>query len=217
MSPAAGSRGGTLSLSDPWGRDRTCEFVPRTCRIWVECLARGESRRSRRLSSSSPARWELRHADAVGDTRTITLHHVHTDEDLTITYKRTAQYDEEALKKINWIMRDWRKNEAITMDRQEIDLLWEVYQEVGAKEPIEIICGYRSPATNACCAAAARAWRETASTRSARPSTSTSPAFRSRRSAPPRCGCRAAASATTRPRARRSSISTSATSAPGRA
>jgi hypothetical protein len=34
------------------------------------------------------------------------------------------------------------------MDRSEIDLLWEVYQEVGAKEPIEIVCGYRSPGTN---------------------------------------------------------------------
>ena len=55
----------------------------------------------------------VRHAEAVGDTRTITLHHVHTDEDLTITYKKNGQYDEEALKKINWIMRDWRKNEAI--------------------------------------------------------------------------------------------------------
>jgi uncharacterized protein YcbK (DUF882 family) len=88
------------------------------------------------------------HAKAVGDTRTLTLHHVHTDEDLTITYKKNGQYDEDALKKINWIMRDWRKNEATTMDRQEIDLLWEVYQEVGAKEAIQIICGYRSPTTN---------------------------------------------------------------------
>ena len=87
-------------------------------------------------------------AKAVGDTRTITLHHVHTNEDLVVTYKKNGQYDEEALKKINWIMRDWRKNEATTMDRQEIDLLWDVYQEVGAKEPIHIICGYRSPSTN---------------------------------------------------------------------
>ena len=88
------------------------------------------------------------HAKAAGDTRTLTLHHVHTDEDLTVTYKKNGQYDDEALKKINWIMRDWRKNEATTMDPQEIDLLWEVYQEVGAKEPIQIICGYRSPGTN---------------------------------------------------------------------
>src|SRR5882724_5841596 len=90
----------------------------------------------------------MRHAEAVSDTRTLTLHHVHTDESLTITFKKNGQYDEEALKKINWIMRDWRKNEATTMDREEIDLLWQVYQEVGAKEPIQIICGFRSPATN---------------------------------------------------------------------
>ena len=90
----------------------------------------------------------VQHAKAVGDTRTITLHHVHTNEDLSITYKKNGQYDDEALKKINWIMRDWRKNEATTMDPQEIDLLWEVYQEVGAKEAIHIICGYRSPDTN---------------------------------------------------------------------
>jgi uncharacterized protein YcbK (DUF882 family) len=90
----------------------------------------------------------VQQAKAVGDTRTLSLHHVHSDERLTITYKTNGQYDEEALKKINWIMRDWRKNESIEMDRQEIDLLWEVYQDVGAKEPIEIICGYRSPGTN---------------------------------------------------------------------
>ena len=48
----------------------------------------------------------MQRANAVGDTRTIALHHVHTAEDLTITYKKNGQYDEEALKKINWIMRD---------------------------------------------------------------------------------------------------------------
>ena len=93
----------------------------------------------------------LQHDRAVGagDTRTISLHHVHTKEDLTITYKKNGQYDADALKKINWIMRDWRKNEAVEMDPQEIDLLWEVQREVGAKEAIHIICGYRAPDTNA--------------------------------------------------------------------
>jgi len=90
----------------------------------------------------------LRYANAFGDTRAISLHHVHTGEDLTITYKKNGHYVPAAMEKINWIMRDWRKNQAIKMDPQEIDLLWEVYQEVGANEPINIICGYRSPATN---------------------------------------------------------------------
>ena len=34
------------------------------------------------------------------------------------------------------------------MDPHLIDLLWEVHREVGAKEAIWIICGYRSPETN---------------------------------------------------------------------
>lgn len=85
---------------------------------------------------------------ASADTRALMLHHIHTGETLTITYKRDGQYDKAALKKINWFMRDWRRNEATTMDPKAIDLLWEVYREVGAKEPIQIIGGYRSPSTN---------------------------------------------------------------------
>src|SRR5436190_23308776 len=45
---------------------------------------------------------------AFGDTRALMLHHIHTDEKLAITYKKNGQYDTAALKKINWIMRDWR-------------------------------------------------------------------------------------------------------------
>ncbi|MBX9845433.1 MAG: DUF882 domain-containing protein [Xanthobacteraceae bacterium] len=85
---------------------------------------------------------------APGDTRTISLHHVHTKEDVTITFKRNGQFDEEGLKKINWALRDWRKDEPTKMDPQVIDLLWEVARDVGTKESIHIIGGYRSPATN---------------------------------------------------------------------
>jgi uncharacterized protein YcbK (DUF882 family) len=91
----------------------------------------------------------LQNAEAEGDTRSLSFHHIHTNEDLTITYKVNGRYDDEALKKINWIMRDWRKNQSIAMDPHTIDILWDVYREVAAKEPIWIICGYRSPDTNA--------------------------------------------------------------------
>ena len=91
----------------------------------------------------------LRSAVADGDTRTISLHHIHTGEDLTITYKRNGQYDPDALKKINHILRDWRKDEEIQMDPRLIDVVWEVYREVGGKGSIHVVCGYRSPATNA--------------------------------------------------------------------
>ena len=87
-------------------------------------------------------------AVANGDTRTISLHRIHTSEDLTITYKRNGQYDADALKKIDWFMRDWRKNESTKMDPQAIDILWTVQQQVGNGKPIWIVCGYRSPGTN---------------------------------------------------------------------
>ena len=90
----------------------------------------------------------LQNATAQSETRTISLHHIHTDEELTVTYKINGRYDEEALRKINNLMRDWRESQSITMDPHLIDLLWEVHREVGSKEAIWVVCGYRSPETN---------------------------------------------------------------------
>ena len=76
----------------------------------------------------------LQNAIAQGETRTISFHHIHTDEELTVTYKVNGRYDEEALRKINNLLRDWRESKSIAMDPHLIDLLWEVHREVGAKE-----------------------------------------------------------------------------------
>jgi uncharacterized protein YcbK (DUF882 family) len=91
----------------------------------------------------------LQNARADGETRTISFHHIHTDEELTVTYKVNGRYDDEALKKIDNLLRDWRESKVIRMDPHLIDLLWEVHHEVGSKEAIWIVCGYRSPETNA--------------------------------------------------------------------
>jgi uncharacterized protein YcbK (DUF882 family) len=90
----------------------------------------------------------LQTAIAEGDTRTISLHHIHTDEDITITFKRNGQYDDAALEKLNWFLRDWRRGEATKMDPHLIDLVWEVQREAGNNQPIWVVCGYRSPQTN---------------------------------------------------------------------
>jgi uncharacterized protein YcbK (DUF882 family) len=91
----------------------------------------------------------LQNAIAEGDTRTIAMHHIHTDETITITYKREGRYDEAALQKLNWFLRDWRRGEQTQMDPRLIDLVWEVAREGGSTEPIQVVCGYRSPQTNA--------------------------------------------------------------------
>jgi len=95
------------------------------------------------MSAGSP-----RVVASFGATRTISMHHIHTDETITITYKKDGKYDPEALKKLNWFLRDWRQNKSVEMDPHTIDLLWEMHTELGSKVPIDIICGYRSEATN---------------------------------------------------------------------
>ncbi|MBR0970343.1 DUF882 domain-containing protein [Bradyrhizobium japonicum] len=88
-------------------------------------------------------------AAALNETKTLSFHHTHSGEDLTVTFKREGRYDETALKQLNHFLRDWRTQDETVMDRHLFDILWEVYRDVDAKQPIQIISSYRSPATNA--------------------------------------------------------------------
>jgi uncharacterized protein YcbK (DUF882 family) len=88
-------------------------------------------------------------AAAENETRTLSFHHTHSGEDLTVTFKRNGRYDEEALKQLNHYLRDWRNQDETVMDRHLFDILWEVYRDVDGKQPIQIISSYRSPETNA--------------------------------------------------------------------
>jgi uncharacterized protein YcbK (DUF882 family) len=88
-------------------------------------------------------------ATALNETRTLSFHHTHSGEDLTVTFKRDGRYDEAALKQLNHYLRDWRNQDETVMDRHLFDILWEVYRDVDGRQPIQIISSYRSPATNA--------------------------------------------------------------------
>lgn len=88
-------------------------------------------------------------AVANGDTRTLSFHHTHTGEDFTITFKRNGYFDEGALEKLNWGLRDWRTDAPTKMDPRLFDIVWEVYQQTGSSEAIHILSAYRSPETNA--------------------------------------------------------------------
>ena len=80
--------------------------------------------------------------------RTISLYNIHTKETVTVTYKRDGKFVPAAMERVNWVLRDWRKNEPTTMDPELVDLLWEIHTELGSKVPIHIISGYRSRGTN---------------------------------------------------------------------
>jgi uncharacterized protein YcbK (DUF882 family) len=91
----------------------------------------------------------LEGADANGDTRTLSIVNVHTNEGGTVTFKRNGVYDAEALKQLSWLLRDWRRDEQASMSPRLFDILWEVHQEAGSQEPFHAVSGYRSPETNA--------------------------------------------------------------------
>lgn len=82
------------------------------------------------------------------EERTISMYNIHTKDKISITFKKDGRYIPEALEKLNYFMRDWRRNMTIRIDPGLIDLMWELHNELGSKEPIHLICGYRSGGTN---------------------------------------------------------------------
>ena len=130
-------------------------------------MAKSIAKHSRKLTSGS--RSVLRHAlvlgvaaaalavgargtqNAVanGDTRTITIKHMHLKEETTVTFKRDGRYVADALEKLNWALRDWRTDEPIRMDPRLFDVAWEVQRMVGSQQPFHVVSAYRAPGTNA--------------------------------------------------------------------
>jgi uncharacterized protein YcbK (DUF882 family) len=88
-------------------------------------------------------------AIANGDTRALTIQHMHTQEAATITYKVNGQFNRAGLDKLNWMLRDWRRDEPINMDPRLFDVVWEAVQSTGSSNPVHVVSGYRSPTTNA--------------------------------------------------------------------
>ena len=86
---------------------------------------------------------------AAASERAIYLYYTHTKETARIVFKRNGQYVQSGLNDLNYFLRDWRRNEPTKMDPRLFDLVWEVYQAVGATQPINVVSAYRSPKTNA--------------------------------------------------------------------
>jgi uncharacterized protein YcbK (DUF882 family) len=80
--------------------------------------------------------------------RSLTFYNLHTYETTTVTYKRDGRYIPEGMAQINHVLRDWRLGAETTMNPRLIDLVWEIYQQSGSTQPINIISAYRSPQTN---------------------------------------------------------------------
>jgi len=80
--------------------------------------------------------------------RTITLNNLHTGEKLETCYFDGARYVSAELARVNHICRDFRRNESHPMDRALLDKINAIQSVLGTQAEVQIISGYRSPATN---------------------------------------------------------------------
>jgi len=80
--------------------------------------------------------------------RRLSFINLHTDESLHSCYWANGEYDPGGLSDINNILRDHRAEEVYEIDSTLIDLLHQLHEVTGSKQPFHIISGYRSPQTN---------------------------------------------------------------------
>jgi uncharacterized protein YcbK (DUF882 family) len=83
-----------------------------------------------------------------GSPRELKLNNLHTGEQLVTRYFDGKNYQRSELKKINHLCRDFRANEITEMDKRLFDQITAIQRTIGCNKQVQIISGYRSPATN---------------------------------------------------------------------
>jgi uncharacterized protein YcbK (DUF882 family) len=81
--------------------------------------------------------------------RSLSFHNLHTNEHLRAVYWKTGEYLASSLAEINRVLRDHRTDEEHEIDSGLLDLLCGLRLRLDTTQPLQIISGYRSPATNA--------------------------------------------------------------------
>ncbi|MDE1942051.1 MAG: DUF882 domain-containing protein [Betaproteobacteria bacterium] len=80
--------------------------------------------------------------------RILSFHNLHTGESLQAPYWVQGQYVPETLGAIDHLLRDHRTGDVMPIDRSLLDLVYAITSRLDARGPVQVISGYRSPATN---------------------------------------------------------------------
>ncbi|MBV6633941.1 MAG: DUF882 domain-containing protein [Alphaproteobacteria bacterium] len=81
-------------------------------------------------------------------TRGLWLYNKNTDEHLRLAHVRNGFYDRNALRRLDWHLRDHHVQRYHQMNRKLFDVLYVVQQRFGADRPLLITSGYRTRSTN---------------------------------------------------------------------
>jgi uncharacterized protein YcbK (DUF882 family) len=80
--------------------------------------------------------------------RSISLYNTHTGEWLRTVYWADGHYIREAVRDINWILRDHHTDEMRPIDAGVLDVLGMMRERLETNDPFLVVSGYRSPLTN---------------------------------------------------------------------
>ncbi len=82
--------------------------------------------------------------------RILRLRNINTGDVFVSEFNGSMGFSATNLQKLNWLLRDKRTNQTHAMDTQLFYKLYQVQGNLGLRNTeIQIICGYRSPASNA--------------------------------------------------------------------
>lgn len=88
--------------------------------------------------------------------RSLSIHAPHFSETLNVEYFVDGWYNPDALAQVNHLFRDRRSGDVRDIDPNLLDQLFVIQQRSGSRDPIHVISGYRSAATNSRIAASNR-------------------------------------------------------------
>ncbi len=77
------------------------------------------------------------------------LNNLHTGEKVRVSFDRMSGPDQSTLAELQYCLRDYRVNEQHVIDAELYGLLSGIAEAAGRPARYEVICGYRSPRTNA--------------------------------------------------------------------
>lgn len=84
-----------------------------------------------------------------GRPRRLLIENLHTGERVDAVYWESGKYQADALEALDMLMRDHRCNEICAIDVRLYDAMYALSKRIDAKKHLELVSGYRSPATNA--------------------------------------------------------------------
>lgn len=81
--------------------------------------------------------------------KALSIHNIHTGEKLKATFWEKGHFVNGALEELNHLFRDFRTGDVAEIDPKLFNLLYAVQKKTGVTgKEIEVICGYRSEASN---------------------------------------------------------------------